>query len=106
METLGLGRWLDLYQKADLPNLLSKTQDIPLEIFDLRALSEIVSIRNKCTHDGYVATSLEAETVAKFTEKFLLGAKLVPAIPSPYRPFLGNLVKRDTRIPELATRCA
>ena len=109
METLSLGRWRNLYQKSDLPKLLSKTREIPLEIFDPGILSEIVEIRNKCTHEGYVATLHEADTVAGFTERLLLGGKLIPRIPSPYSfpdPYAlrGVRPKKDTRLIELANK--
>lgn len=85
-DTLGLGRWVNFYEKSDMPNILFKTHDIDPAIFDFRALADIAEIRNKCMHEGYQATSAESENVATFTEKLLLSARLVDEIPKPYLP--------------------
>lgn len=75
--TLGLGRWINFYEESKLPQLLSRHRGVNSDAFDFERLTAINEIRNKCTHDNYVASQGELEETYDYTIQLLKMTSLI-----------------------------
>jgi len=97
VDRLGMGNWIKFYDESHLAKLISKYLKIDDSAFDFVELTKINEIRNKCTHEGYVASKEEAKIAYDSTVKLLIKTRLIEKEPLGIRP-IREAEKKETSI--------